>query len=317
MSGFKVKQPGLLSLLQDGGRYGCHGIGLTCGGPLDPWAHRMANRLCDNEAGVTALEVSFGGLVLETEVETRLAVTGAEMPLKINGESQPLWCTHQVKPGDRIELAFAQRGTRSYLAVAGGFEVAPQFGSTATVVREGVGGLNGCALKPEDHLPCSKTSAQQGWCVPSSLIPHYQDETTLRMVLGYQQAAFSREQQQRFFHSEYQVTDRSDRMGFRLQGPAIESSLDGILSEGICHGAIQVPADGQPIVLMNDRQTIGGYPKLGSVIALDTARLAQLAPGARVRFEAISLEQAHNLNALASAWWQRLELDPLSSENLK
>ncbi|WP_426415049.1 biotin-dependent carboxyltransferase family protein [Aestuariirhabdus sp. LZHN29] len=314
MGALLVKQPGLLSLLQDGGRLGCHGIGLTCGGPLDPWAFRVANRLCGNADTVTALEVSFGGLVLEAEGDSVVAVTGAELDLKVNGEMRSLWCSHRIRQGDRIELGYGRKGTRAYLAIAGGFIVAPQFGSTATVVREGVGGLDGGAVKPGDRLAFVPCSAPQGWRLPAELRPGYGDSVTLRMVLGYQQEAFSREQQLRFFQGEYRVTDRSDRMGFRLDGPPITSTLDGILSEGICHGAIQVPADGQPIVLLNDRQTIGGYPKLGSVIAEDTARLAQLAPGACIRFESISQEQAHNLSALAAARWQRLTLEPVPLE---
>jgi allophanate hydrolase subunit 2 len=133
----------------------------------------------------------------------------------------------------------------------------------------------------------------------------YGDQVTLRVVPGYQQAAFSALQQWRFFNSEYQLTDRCDRMGFRLEGESVHSDLVGMLSEGICLGAIQIPADGQPIVLMNDRQTIGGYPKIGSLIAEDTPRLAQLSSGFRVNFESISIEQAHNIHCLAQARFQR------------
>ena len=129
------------------------------------------------------------------------------------------------------------------------------------------------------------------------------------MVLGYQQAAFDHIQQWRFFNSDYSVTERSDRMGFRLEGETIHCDLVGMLSEGICHGAIQIPADGQPIVLMNDRQTIGGYPKIGSVIPSDTARLAQLLPGSRVSFEAVSIEQAHVIHCLDKARYLRTQLE--------
>lgn len=310
MSGFLVKQPGLLSLLQDAGRYGYHNIGLTCGGPLDSWAFIVANRLCGNEDGATAIEVGFGGLVLEAQVDTLLAVTGADLELKINGQPKECWRSHRVGSGERVELGYARAGTRAYLAVAGGFTIARQFGSSATVCREGIGGINGGALKPGDLLDCSPNKAARGLRLAEQLQPEYPQHAELRVVLGYQEQAFSRAQKVRFFNAEYRVTERSDRMGFRLEGPAIASSLEGILSEGICHGAIQVPADGQPIVLMNDRQTIGGYPKLGSVIARDTACLAQLSPGATVAFRAISPEQAHNINALANARMQRLELLP-------
>ena len=134
------------------------------------------------------------------------------------------------------------------------------------------------------------------------------------MILGYQQQAFSTVSQQRFFSSEYRVTESSDRMGFRLKGPAIQSTLDGILSEGICLGAIQVPADGQPIILLNDRQTIGGYPKLGSVLSLDLGKLAQLLPGGSVRFEAISIEQAHNALLLSQQRFNDAVLETLTTD---
>ncbi|MGB5328909.1 MAG: allophanate hydrolase, partial [Gammaproteobacteria bacterium] len=126
----------------------------------------------------------------------------------------------------------------------------------------------------------------------------------------YQQAAFGPLQQWRFFNSAYRLSERCDRMGFRLEGETVHSDIVGMLSEGICHGAIQIPADGQPIVLMNDRQTIGGYPKIGSVIPVDTARLAQLSPGAQVRFEEISIEQAHNIHCLEQARFKRTPVQP-------
>lgn len=303
MSGFTVKQPGMLSLLQDGGRFGKHRIGLTTGGPLDPSAMRWANRLVHNPDFATALEVSFGGLDLQANVETLLAVIGGDLPLSINGEEKQTWRSYHVLPGDRISLGFAQQFCRSYLAVSGGFSLPPQFDSTSTVVREGIGGLNGQKLDAGDELPCSAASDTQCMRVPLDLQAQSQTCDTgtveLRVIPGYQQQYFSALQQRRFFSSEFAVTDRADRMGYRLEGPAIECDIEGILSEGICQGAIQIPADGQPIVLLNDRQTIGGYPKIGSALSLDTAKLAQLMPGAKVRFTPISTYDAHNALQLA------------------
>jgi biotin-dependent carboxylase-like uncharacterized protein len=307
VSGFIVKQPGLLTLIQDRGRFGAHNLGLTNGGPLDDLAFAWANRLLCNEGNATCLEVSFGGLSLESEIDTAIVVTGAEMPVKINGESISQWQTHTVHTGDIIELGYASRGTRAYLAVAGGFNIPSSFGSSATVVREKVGGLNGGKLQPSDQLGCKAQTLSQHFRLADDERPQYTDGAILRVVLGYQQDAFDTLEKHRFFGSEYQVTDRSDRMGFRLEGEAIKSDIVGMLSEGICHGAIQIPADGQPIVLMNDRQTIGGYPKIGSVIPLDTAKLAQLSPGSNVRFESISAEHAHNLYSLAKSRFERTQ----------
>lgn len=307
MSCFVVKQPGLLTLIQDRGRFGAHNLGLTTGGPLDTLAFDWANRLLGNDENASCLEVSFGGLSLEAKVDTAIVITGAKSTCKINGNEISQWQTYSIKKGEVLEMGFATEGIRAYLAVAGGFDIAPSFGSSSTVVREKIGGLQGDKLQAGDQLPCRPNSLSQHQSLAEEDQPSYGKQATLRMVKGYQQAAFDHVQHWRFFNSEYQVTERSDRMGFRLEGEVIHSSMVGMLSEGICHGAIQIPADGQPIVLMNDRQTIGGYPKIGSVISLDTARLAQLAPGSTVRFESISLEQAHNLHWLEKSRFLRTQ----------
>ena len=299
-TGFKVLQPGLLTLIQDAGRFGYHRIGLTNGGPLDMASFRWANQLCGNPEGTTALEVSIGGLVMEAQLDTYFAVTGANLPLKVNGIELEGWQTHAIKAGDRIELGFTQAGARAYLAVAGGFSIPVSFASSATVTREGIGGLTGDKLQQGDFLPCAPHATKAMYRLAAAYRPSFSQQETLRLVLGYQHASFDNVQKRLFFSSEYRLTDRADRMGFRLEGQAVRSSLTGILSEGICHGAVQIPADGQPIVLLNDRQTIGGYPKIGSVISLDTAKLSQLLPGSRIHFEEVSIEQSHNLICLAA-----------------
>jgi biotin-dependent carboxylase-like uncharacterized protein len=308
VSRFIVKQPGLLTLIQDSGRFGAHNLGLTNGGPLDTLAFNWANRMLGNASNSSALEISFGGLLVESEIDTAIVVTGAEMAVKINHKTAAQWQTHSINKGDIIELGYTTIGTRAYLAVAGGFNIPASFGSSATVVREKVGGLSGDKLRAGDFLPCEPQVLTQHYRLADDDRPQYTDSAILRVVLGYQQSAFKYIEQQRFFSSEYQVTDRSDRMGFRLEGTAIKSDITGMLSEGICHGAIQIPADGQPIVLMNDRQTIGGYPKIGSVIPPDTAKLAQLGPGSTIRFEAITAEHAHNLHWLAKSRFDRTQL---------
>jgi biotin-dependent carboxylase-like uncharacterized protein len=310
VSGFSVKQPGLLSLLHDRGRYGAHNLGLTTGGPLDFIAFDWANRLLGNDSNATCLEVSFGGLVLQAQLDTSFVITGATAPCKQNGESIEQWRSYDIHAGDQLEIGFASAGTRVYLAVMRGFEIKPSFGSSSTVLREKIGGLRGDKLQAGDQLPCAGGLLEQACYLPGAERPVYTDEATLRVVPGYQQAAFSPVQQWRFFNSIYRLTERCDRMGFRLEGENVHSDMVGMLSEGICLGAVQIPADGQPIVLMNDRQTIGGYPKIGSVIAEDVALLSQLAAGAQVRFEAISIEHAHNIHCLARARFQRSNPQP-------
>lgn len=290
----EVVQPGILSLLQDSGRFGQHRIGLTNGGPLDPHAFAYCNRLLGNDSNSTAIEISFGGSQFRAGVDTYICVTGATMSLRINSVAQPLWTVHRVVAGDDISLGFADSGCRAYLGVADGFTVEPSFGSTATVMRESIGGLNGSKLHAGDVLPCAQVASRRRRYLHPSNQPSYQDRVTVRVIPGYQQAHFSRLQQRRFFSHAYTVSERCDRMGYRLEGPAIHCDIDGILSEGICFGAIQIPADGQPIVLLNDRQTIGGYPKIGSALSLDAARLAQLRPGSTVNFAPISPHGAHN-----------------------
>ena len=310
MSGFTVNQPGLLSLLHDRGRYGVHNLGLTTGGPLDSLAFDWANRLLGNDINATCLEISFGGLSLEAETETSFVITGAQAHCKLNGQSIALWQTQDIQRGDKLEIGFTSAGTRCYLAVRGGFDIAPSFGSSSTVLREKIGGINGDKLQAGDHLPCSGNKLLAHCRLAEKDQPVYGDSARLRVVLGYQQAAFDPLQRWRFFSSEYRLSERCDRMGFRLEGETVHSDMVSMLSEGICHGAIQIPADGQPIVLMNDRQTIGGYPKIGAVIRMDTARLAQLSPGSRVNFEEISIEQAHNLHCLEQARFRRTPVQP-------
>jgi len=303
-----VVQPGVLSLLQDSGRRGQHRLGLSNGGPMDGEAFHYSNRLLRNPPGSTAIEISVGGLQLTAQVDTYICLTGAPMPLSINGEERAGWAVHRVYAGDTIGVGFARNGCRSYLGVADGFSVVPSFGSTATVVREHVGGLRGESLGAGDRLPCSSVGSRAAYYLPEADQPRYQNTLTVRVVPGYQQCHFSRREQRRFFGSTYRVSERCDRMGYRMDGPAVRCDIDGILSEGICFGAIQIPPDGQPIVLLNDRQTIGGYPKIGAALSLDAARLAQLTPGGTVHFTPITPHAARRALSLAQRFGLRRPL---------
>lgn len=300
-SAFTVIEPGVFTLIQDLGRFGQANLGLTTGGPVDKLAFDWANRLLGNQPNDAMLEVTFGGLKLQANINTVISITGAELPFTINGIKAKLWSTHQVKAGDVLEIGFAIAGIRAYLAIAGGVQVKEQFSSRSTVVREGIGGIDGKALQSNDLLPAWQQAVlpSKQLSLLTKYVPTYTTTVSLRVVLGYQQAQFSQLQQRRFFNTEYKVSNQCDRMGYRLEGRAIKIEQTSMLSEGIALGAIQIPPDGQPIVLMHDRQTIGGYPKIGSVLSIDLAKLAQCGQGALVRFEPISIEQAHNELLLA------------------
>jgi biotin-dependent carboxylase-like uncharacterized protein len=324
MKGLKVIQPGILSLIQDAGRMGQHHNGLTVGGPMDRDAFRWANQLCANPLNTPLIEITVGGLVFESTISSYFVVTGASVPISINKMSVDGWRVHRISVGDRVEIGFTSVGMRCYLSVPGGFSVQPAFGSCSTVGRESIGGLDGkgAQLQNGDLLPCRDTELLAPLYVPFEQQPqHLQNaptKTVLRVVLGYQQEHFSHQQKHILFNSDYQISDLNDRMGFRLSGPSIAPSVNGILSEGICLGAMQVPADGQPIILLNDRQTIGGYPKIGSVLSLDLNKLVQLPPQSVINFEPISIEEAHNLLQLSAINIQRsqakVDLDRLSQE---
>ena len=314
---FQIQSPGILSLLQDAGRYGQHTIGLTNGGPMDPIAYKWANRLLGNSDNATVIETTVGGLSLISHVNTQVAVTGANVSVKINGAPQPQWQTLAIAKNDVLELGFATQGCRIYLAVKDGFQVDTQFSSTSTVMREGVGGLTGKALTKGDviHVLDRDASERVGLLkLPEKQQPEYLNAITLRVIPGYQEHAFSRHDQRMFFYHEYTVSDLCDRMGYRLSGEKVNCNIEGILSEGIALGAIQIPKDGQPIILMNDRQTIGGYPKIGSVLSLDLAKVAQLTQGGKVRFEPITIDHAHNLLLLAQHKFENAVLEIIKPE---
>lgn len=299
MTGFTVIAPGVLSLLQDSGRFGQSALGLTSGGPMDATSAYWANQLLGNSHNATLIECSIGGLQLRASRNSYIVVTGATLPLSINGKAAEQWTVHQVRQGDVIELGMVSRGLRVYIAVAGGFTIAPQFGSSATVLREGIGGLNGNKLQAGDTLAASSSDNLPRQRLPARYRPQFNNTLTLRLVEGYQANSFSPTERQRFYLNSYKVTPQADRMGYKLAGSAISCQQTQLLSEGICYGAVQIPPDGQPIVLLNDRQTLGGYPKIGSVLSLDCAVLAQAGAGTTVYFTPISPEQAHNALCLA------------------
>lgn len=298
--GLRVIKAGFLTLFQDSGRNQVMHQGLASGGAMDRHAWAWANRLLGNPYNTPTLEVTFGGLLLESQIATRIAITGAATPCTINDEPQPLWSTLSLRPGDKLQLGAPKTGLRSYVAVSGGFDVPQSLGgSCATLVREGTGGQheNGQPVRDGDVLPATlklsgQDLAQPPRRVPAPWVPDYRQPLVLDVVTGAQIDRFPAESLRSFFTQPYKLSPQTDRMGARLDGPVLKVLGDRLISEGISLGAIQVTADGQPIILLNDRQTIGGYSKLGAVTPRSLDALAQRAPGSELRFQSVDLHDA-------------------------
>ncbi|QUJ66633.1 biotin-dependent carboxyltransferase family protein [Photobacterium sp. GJ3] len=302
----RILTPGPLSLLQDLGRYGHQSIGVSTGGPMDEHAFLWANRLLSNECNATQIEVTMGQFSCEFYAKTTIAITGADMGAKLNDQAITPWQSYLVKQGDRLTLSTAKSGMRSYLAVKGGFQVPTPLNSSATVMRDALGGLQGSGSKLEarDLVRYSVGKPELVKRVPPHFIPSYDQTVTLEVIPSYQYQDFTVEQRERFFSSTYTVTPKMDRMGCRLAGEPISCQRKTLVSEGIALGAIQIPADGQPIILLRDRQTIGGYPKIGCVTSKGLSQLAQCLPGAKIQFVEKDLYQAEADRAIEQQFFQ-------------
>ncbi|RTQ98747.1 biotin-dependent carboxyltransferase family protein [Halomonas nitroreducens] len=293
--GFRVRRAGPLALLQDAGRFGVRRLGVTQGGPADLHAWAWANRLVGNGWGTTALEVTFGGLALEAARDLTLAVCGGDLGATLDDAPLPLWRGLRVRAGQVVTFRQPVAGLRAYLAVAGGFRADPVLGSTACVVREGLGGHDGHGqpLTEGDRLDTSAAAQdERSEAAPAEVRPDYAAVPHLALLPGAQIGEFDGLSLYRAFNTAWRVDDRADRMGVRLTGPRLHCRLETLVSEGLGLGAVQVPPDGQPIALLNDRQTIGGYPRLGALTPLACARLAQCLPGQEVRLTAVAAERA-------------------------
>lgn len=293
MSGLRVLRPGPQSLLQDSGRHGWQHLGVSPAGPQDVHAAAWANRLLNNPWGTPLLEVALGGVELQAEVDTWVAVCGAQVPLTVDEQPQSLWARLPLRKGQRLRLGFARSGQRVYLAVAGGFIAAPVLGSVSVQSREGLGGLQGAGqpLLAGECLPCRPWHFNHGASVPRPYVPDYSRTPLLRVITGGDAVSFEEDQVQGFFAQAWQLSPHSDRMGARLIGePLVPPTRQWSL--GVSRGAIQVPPDGQPIILQADHQTMGGYPLLGWLHPLDQSRLAQCPAHHSVRFTPVSIGDA-------------------------
>lgn len=293
MSGLRVLKAGPLSLLQDAGRHGWQHLGVSPSGALDGHAAAWANHLLGNPWGTPLLEIALGDVQLLSEVDTWLALTGAELPASIDGQSLPGWSRFPLRAGQSLHLGFARSGQRAYLAAVGGFQGETVLGSVSTQSREGFGGLDGGGgkLLAGDLLPCAAACLPRAASVPWPYQPNYRGTPLLRVITGGDAVEFAEEQLQAFFEQGWQLSPQSDRMGARLQGEALQAPSRQ-WSLGVTRGAIQVPPDGQPIILQADHQTMGGYPILGWLHPLDLWRVAQSPALQGVRFTPVSISDA-------------------------
>ena len=290
-----IISPGSYTTVQDMGRFHAYHMGVPVSGSLDDFAHQIANWLVGNSQDSAVLEMSMIGAKFDVICETDMAVTGARMNLRVNGSPCPGWTSIRVQPGDMVELGTVENGCRAYLAVTGGIDVPFVMGSRSTYVGGQLGGLKGRLLLSEDILPRGEGRLLNK---PRSLpwFPLYPEKIFVRAIPGPHDDFF-RNNLDRFFESTFTVTAQSNRMGCRLAGPEILRDTDApqsIISEPIMPGNVQVPADGQPIVLLKE-QTIGGYTNIATVISPDIFRMAQAGPGDTVQFIHVTLDEAHRI----------------------
>jgi antagonist of KipI len=291
----RILESGPLTTVQDLGRVGQLRYGIPPSGAMDRAAFLLANRLAGNDDGAAGLECTFMGPRFEVDRACAIAVAGAEAPVTVNRAPAPRWTTIPLKAGDQVRIGAPKSGVLSYVAFSGGLDVPLVLGSRSTYPRGRLGGLEGRPLRNGDVLALGDgaAAAERSVATPPELAG---DEVVVRAVLGPQANRFTEDGVRTFLGSAYEMLPQSDRMGARLRGPRIAHARGhDIVSDGIALGSVQVPGDGQPIVLLVDRQSTGGYTKLATVCSFDIGRLAQVKPGRRVRFEAVSVGDAHRL----------------------
>lgn len=293
MQGLTVVRPGMLTTVQDLGRWGAQSNGVPVAGPMDEYSHRLANRLVGNPSSAAALEVTLMGPELQTNADVICAVAGATFTLTVGSAAVPMHAVFALRLGATLKFGARAAGARAYLAVRGGFDLPTVFDSRATSLISRMGPFGGRALKAGDVLPIAPNAmlTPPGASAEPDMVPLSLPAggATLRVVVGPQERFFTARAFGTLFGSRYVITPASNRMGYRLDGPGLEHAgrADGVsdlLSDATPIGSLQVPASGQPILLMADRQTTGGYPKIGVVIGADLPLAGQLAPGDWIQF---------------------------------
>jgi antagonist of KipI len=298
-----IQRAGFLTSVQDLGRTGFREFGVSTSGALDPFALRVANLLVGNDEGAAGLEITLGGLQLRLNDERVVAWCGGEFEVEIGSESLPAGHVARLQAGDELKFGRAQIGCRCWLAISGGIDVPVVLGSRSTDLRANFGGFDGRALRDGDVIPLGPRPGSpipatriSSWTAPRDWVSPAKPNPILRFVRGMDWIRFNASTLQRLTSEPFTVSPDSDRMGVRLTGPEL-SRADNVdlISEAVAPGTVQVPPSGQPILLLGDCQTIGGYPKIAHVVTVDLAIAAQVRAGDRVRFSEVSLGDAHQL----------------------
>ena len=293
---FQILDPGLLTTVQDRGRYGYQRYGVPVSGAMDQFALCMANLLAGNDQGAAALEVTVRGPKIEFHTPIWIAVTGADISPEVDGRPIPMWESLEIEEGSTLEFGELRDGMRAYIAVRGGIDVPTVMGSRSTYLKGRFGGLEGRALQGGDLLSTlapANDDFQPKRLPTNYTAPVYGGIHRLRVVPGPQDHAFDANALSKFLNSRYRIHPNSDRMGYMLDGPKVEhlESAD-IVSDGNPPGAIQIHGDGIPRILLADRGTTGGYTKIATVISVDLSGLAQALPGQSVSFRQVTVEEA-------------------------
>ncbi len=308
----KIIKEGMLTSVQDLGRTGYQKYGVIVSGSMDSYAHRIANLLVGNEENVAALEATLLGPEIEFKQDSMIAICGGDLSPAINGQKVNTWRSIFVKEGAVLKFGKSRTGCRAYIAVAGGLDIPEVMDSQSTYLRAELGGYQGRALRSGDQIYMGHPNDMQrklmeamrqqmgsnyvyetDWMLAADMIPEYSSQPIIQMLRGPQYALFNEQSQRIIYEESYSVSSQSDRMGYRLEGSSLSlTESKELISEAVAFGSIQVPSDGNPIILMADRQTTGGYPKIGQIASVDLPLVSQLKPGDKMSFKEITLEEA-------------------------
>ena len=313
--GILIRKPGVATTVQDTGRFGYMGSGFSPSGVMDRRALRLANLLVDNDPDDCVLEFALAGPTLRFTTDTFIALTGADFSARLDGAEAPLYRALPVHRGSKLSFGAPRRGVYGYIAFAGGsLSVAKVMGSRSTNLKCSLGGWHGRTLAPNDYIPFAQKETdylpmQASHELPyDDIYPKPGEIVELRVIPGPQEELFTDAGIKTFYEQTFETTVKSDRMGYRLDGPAIETIAGSdIISDGIAFGAVQVPSHGRPIIMLADRQTTGGYAKIATVASVDIPKLVQSTPGTAISFKRISVGEAQCLYREQEKYYAHLE----------